>query len=82
MDGPSLPGITTSVLALGIVTVLAWTLRDRSRNRLPLPPGPKPFPLIGNVLDMPREKEWETYERWSRQYGTSFLWPGFLTAAH
>ena len=27
---------------------------------LPFPPGPKPLPIIGNTLDMPTSREWET----------------------
>ncbi|KAJ3790675.1 cytochrome P450 [Lentinula aff. detonsa] len=34
-----------------------------------LPPGPKGLPLIGNVLDMPTEKEWETFARWGDAFG-------------
>ncbi|KAJ7228990.1 cytochrome P450 [Mycena pura] len=34
-----------------------------------LPPGPKGLPIVGNVLDMPSEKEWETFSAWSDKYG-------------
>ncbi|KAE9404451.1 cytochrome P450 [Gymnopus androsaceus JB14] len=34
-----------------------------------LPPGPKGLPLIGNVLDMPTEKEWETFSQWGDAFG-------------
>ena len=38
-------------------------------NGLPLPPGPKGFPLIGNVFDMPVEKAWVVYDEWRKTYG-------------
>ncbi|KIJ32959.1 hypothetical protein M422DRAFT_183844, partial [Sphaerobolus stellatus SS14] len=34
-----------------------------------LPPGPPGKPIIGNALDMPRIREWETYARWAKEYG-------------
>jgi hypothetical protein len=43
--------------------------QSRSSN----PPGPKPLPLIGNLLDMPRTQEWKTFLRWKEQYGQSQL---------
>ena len=48
--------------------------RRRTRG-LPFPPGPKPMPIIGNVLDMPDSYEWETAMEWGKKYGimNSFL---------
>jgi hypothetical protein len=34
-----------------------------------LPPGPKKWPLLGNMLDMPTSKEWLTFAEWGRTYG-------------
>ena len=41
----------------------------KQSTRPPLPPGPKPLPFIGNMMDMPNDKIWETYIRWAEVYG-------------
>ncbi|KZS91050.1 cytochrome P450 [Sistotremastrum niveocremeum HHB9708] len=41
----------------------------RNRRRLPLPPGPKGYPFIGNALEMPKSHEWHTYHEWGSRYG-------------
>jgi hypothetical protein len=53
-----------SVIA-GLVVLGLW----RRQRAAPLPPGPKPLPLIDNLLDLPREKEWLTYRAWNDEYG-------------
>ena len=45
---------------------------DGNSNGLPLPPGPKGYPLIGNLLDMPLHKPWLAYDEWRRTYGKTF----------
>jgi len=49
------------------------TVLDPRRNskRLPYPPGPNGYPIIGNLLDAPAptEKPWLTYSELSRTYG-------------
>lgn len=32
------------------------------------PPGPKGYPIIGNVWDIPRERAWLTYAEWAERY--------------
>ena len=38
-------------------------------NGLPLAPGPKGYPLIGNLFDMPVDKPWVAYDKWRKTYG-------------
>jgi hypothetical protein len=40
---------------------------------LPLPPGPKGYPLVGNLFDMPAEKPWVVFDEWRTTYGKSFF---------
>jgi hypothetical protein len=42
---------------------------DCNPNDLPLPPGPKGYPLIGNLFDMPVDKPWVAYDEWRKTYG-------------
>lgn len=53
------------VLSLGIFCVF---LVKRRQSRLPLPPGPKPWPIIGNVYDVPSIRPWEKYREWCEHF--------------
>ncbi|KAI0302456.1 cytochrome P450 [Multifurca ochricompacta] len=56
-------------------------VRDyRRRGGVPYPPGPRPLPVIGNLLHIPKEYSWLAYTQYSKKYGTSeslFLMPSF-----
>ncbi|PPR01466.1 hypothetical protein CVT24_001870 [Panaeolus cyanescens] len=43
--------------------------KKRNPNNLPYPPGPKGYPLIGSLFDMPKGKPWLEYHEWSKTYG-------------
>ncbi|KAJ6550242.1 cytochrome P450 [Mycena capillaripes] len=45
----------------------------RKRSNLPLPPGPKKLPILGNLLDVPSELQWEAYSRWSQEFGSDII---------
>jgi len=58
---------TTGIVILVFVLVpLYWVSKQ---TRLPLPPGPKGWPLIGNLLDVPQANFVATYTEWARKYG-------------
>lgn len=57
----------TSMIVLGCV--IFYRRASRSRNGHPLPPGPKPFPFVGNIFDIDSEQPWLTYGAWRKKYG-------------
>ncbi|CAE6462182.1 unnamed protein product [Rhizoctonia solani] len=60
--------ITTSLLA-------AWALYAMSRHtrKLPLPPGPKPDPLIGHLRVLPTSDEHLIYTRWAKELNSDII---------
>ncbi|KAJ8596623.1 CyP450 monooxygenase [Rhizopogon salebrosus TDB-379] len=59
-------------IAIGVVSLVAllsvWTSRRKSHS-LPLPPGPRRIPFLGNVLDIDITEPHVTYTQWGLQYG-------------
>lgn len=55
--------------ALGTVYLVAKLIRQRARRVESLPPGPPGHPIIGNLLEWPNGKEWETFTEWAKIYG-------------
>jgi hypothetical protein len=68
-------GIDTTLCAASLfaATSLALIWRWRRSRRPSYPPGPKGYPLIGNVLDLPQNVPiWKTFMSLAKQYG---VWP-------
>ncbi|KAJ3797340.1 cytochrome P450 [Lentinula aff. detonsa] len=62
------------VTTLTLSILVSWSYRNRgSRQNLPLPPGPKKLPLLGNSLDMPSTFHWITFSKWAEQYNSDIL---------
>ncbi|KAF8871009.1 cytochrome P450 [Infundibulicybe gibba] len=57
-----------AIFAIGLLRAHAKNTR-RNPKRLPLPPGPKGLPIIGNLLDIPTRKQWAVFGEWSKVYG-------------
>ena len=45
----------------------------RDGSTLPLPPGPPPLPIIGNILDIPKHDMHETFRDMCTKYGASIV---------
>ncbi|KAJ7113937.1 cytochrome P450 [Mycena epipterygia] len=70
-----LPLATTNSIwfILGLTIVFYGIRWKRTRSRLPLPPGPKKLPLVGNLFDIPAERQWETYHQWSKELDSDII---------
>ena len=67
-SGPLILGIC------GLLCYAFWRTVGSTRSRsghLPLPPGPPGLPLIGNMLDYPKDSPWMAFKELSKQYGKS-----------
>jgi hypothetical protein len=78
--------LTFLVSLFSVLLFLAsiWTIHAHRRHGgLPYPPGPRPLPILGNLLDVPKVFSWLAYTRLSKTYGAGtslFCRTSFLTA--
>ncbi|OCH93087.1 CyP450 monooxygenase [Obba rivulosa] len=61
--------ILLPVACLVLVILWKYVLRRVRFGSLPLPPGPKSLPIVGNIQDVPATHPWKTYAEWSQKYG-------------
>ena len=57
-----------AVIAPLLTALLIVVVILRRARRLPLPPGPPQWPIIGNLLDMPTIRPWVKYREWCSTY--------------
>lgn len=71
MADPTFNWLDFGLAMLGILILTRLMVKGNSQAAALLPPGPKKIPIIGNLLDMPSEREWETFTKWGQKWGTS-----------
>ncbi|KAH7929991.1 cytochrome P450 [Leucogyrophana mollusca] len=54
-------------VAIGAVMLIIG--QRKKRDSPPLPPGPPPFPIVGNVSGVDLAAPWLSYARWGKLYG-------------
>ncbi|KAG1733009.1 cytochrome P450 [Suillus paluster] len=68
VDGRSIAILAALPVSFVVMTVLGRFIEKR-HDRPPLPPGPMPLPLIGNILSLDAKEPWLTYTHWRAIYG-------------
>ncbi|KAG1879711.1 cytochrome P450 [Suillus subluteus] len=54
---------------LVVPLVLAWRSTSKNSSSLPLPPGPRLLPFVGNAFDINVTQPWLTYTDWKEKHG-------------
>ncbi|KAH8999824.1 cytochrome P450 [Lactarius hatsudake] len=56
-------------VAVALLSVAFLIHRRRRASALPLPPGPRGWPVIDNLFDWPFESAWIPFAEWSKKFG-------------
>jgi len=61
--------ITLEAIFSVVLLSILWLAQRRRQSQYKLPPGPKGWPIIGNLFDMPPDYPWLTYAAWGKTFG-------------
>ncbi|KAI0291850.1 cytochrome P450 [Russula brevipes] len=63
--------LTTQAVNIALAVLALWLLKKVTEKKpLGRPiPGPKGWPIIGNLLDVPTEVEYKVFSQWKQKYG-------------
>lgn len=64
------PYSSLACFILGCATLVRLA---QPRSRSHLPPGPRGYPILGNLLDLPPNHIWEKFGAWGGLYGETFI---------
>jgi hypothetical protein len=63
--------VTVQAVNIALAILALWLLKKVTEKKpLGRPiPGPKGWPIIGNLLDVPTEVEYQVFSMWKKKYG-------------
>lgn len=69
--------VSGAVLVVIVSMIAAWLSHSRAWNKRAqghaLPPGPKRWPIVGNMLDFGTKQPWLLFDHWADTYGLPCL---------
>jgi len=61
------------VIGLGLALAGLIYVKNKKWASYPYPPGPRKLPLLGNLMDLPRERMWVEFARWGKEHSEDSL---------
>ncbi len=67
--GKDLITLSLAITCLGTIAYVIVALLRAGRRPASLPPGPRTFPILGNLHLMPTVKPYKQFDEWGQTYG-------------